>query len=67
MMIGRSITQVFPHIGVVFGSVSWAQVSLPGAVPASSPARASLRTRWAVTTPRGTVLGFLNASPQRRL
>jgi len=59
-MIGR-FTQFFLVAGVVLGSISWAQVGLPGAAPVSSqptpPADPLGRD-----TPRGAVLGFLNAS-----
>jgi len=60
MMIGR-FTRFFLLAVVVFGSITWAQVGLPGAAPVSSqPAPPS--DPLGRDTPRGTVLGFLKAS-----
>ena len=59
MMIRRLIQYVL-LAGVVFGPVSWAQVSLPGAAPASTQP-APPADPLGRDTPRGTVLGFLKA------
>ncbi len=60
MMIGR-YTQLSLLAGVVFSSVSWAQVAIPAAAPVSSQPVAPSDSLGR-ETPRGTVLGFLYAS-----
>jgi len=52
---------IFLSIGAVPCFVCWAQVSIPGATPASSPPPLPADPLGR-ETPRGTVLGFLNAS-----
>src|SRR5258706_11948175 len=60
MMIG-GYTQLSLLAGVVFSSVSWAQVAIPAAAPVSSQPVAPSDSLGR-ETPRGTVLGFLYAS-----
>jgi MscS family membrane protein len=50
--------QLFPLAGAILCTISWAQVDIPGATQASSLPPDPLGR----ATPRGTVLGFLNAS-----
>jgi MscS family membrane protein len=57
----RTLCASLLSVGVVLCSLSWAQVNIPGSAPASSksePAPDPLGR----STPRGTVLGFLNAA-----
>ena len=56
-MIGRCI-KIFLIVGLIFGSVSWAQIGIPGAnpLPPAPPPDPLGRD-----TPRGAVLGFLTA------
>ena len=52
---------LFPLAGAILCSISWAQVSLPGAAPVPSQSEPS-PDALGRGTPRGTVLGFLTAS-----
>jgi len=57
----RRCIQSFLLVGAVLNSISWAQVGVPGAVPASSqPERPP--DPLGRETPRGAVLGFLGAA-----
>ena len=49
-----------PLAGAILCTVSWAQVGVPGSAPVSSPSEPP--DPLGRGTPRGTVLGFLNAS-----
>jgi len=56
-MIGRCI-KIFLIVGLISGSVSWAQIAVPAATPVQPAPPSDPLGR---DTPRGAVLGFLNA------
>jgi MscS family membrane protein len=59
-MTMRRLIQFLLLIGVVSGPIAWAQVNLPGATPVP-PQLAPPSDPLGRDTPRGAVLGFLNA------